>query len=223
MSDAYRMERDTMGEMRVPAEALYGAQTARAVENFPISGKRFPRSFIRALGLIKAAAARVNGRPDIEAAAEQVMEGRHDGDFVIDIFQTGSGTSTNMNANEVIGHLAGAHPNDDVNRGQSSNDVIPTAIHVAAAEAVTGRLVPAMRELQESLQRKAQQFHDIIKIGRTHLQDAVPIRMGQEFSGYARQLEAARERVESALPGICEVALGGTAVGTGLNAPSGFA
>jgi fumarate hydratase class II len=183
MTDSYRTERDTMGEMRVPAEALYGAQTARAMENFPISGKRFPRSFIRALGLIKSAAAKVNGRPDIVAAAEAVVEGRHDDQFAIDIFQTGSGTSTNMNANEVIGHLAGAHPNDEVNRGQSSNDAIPTALHIAAAEAVTARLLPAMRQLQQSLERKAEQFHDIVKIGRTHLQDAVPIRMGQEFSG----------------------------------------
>ena len=212
-----------MGEMRVPAEALYGAQTARAMENFPISGKRFPRSFIRALGLIKSAAAKVNGRPDIVAAAEAVVEGRHDDQFAIDIFQTGSGTSTNMNANEVIGHLAGAHPNDEVNRGQSSNDAIPTALHIAAAEAVTARLLPAMRQLQQSLKGKAAQFHDIVKIGRTHLQDAVPIRMGQEFSGYARQVEAARERVEAALPGIYELPLGGTAVGTGLNAPPGFA
>jgi len=212
-----------MGEMRVPAEALYGAQTARAIENFPISGLRFPRSFIRALGLIKSAAAKVNGRPEIEAAAEQVVEGRHDGQFAVDIFQTGSGTSTNMNANEVIGRLAGAHPNDDVNRGQSSNDVIPTAMHLAAAEAVNARLIPAMTQLRESLDGKAAQFHDIIKIGRTHLQDAVPIRMGQEFSGYARQVEMARQRVGLALPDIYELPLGGTAVGTGLNAPPGFA
>jgi fumarate hydratase, class II len=223
MSDSYRIERDTMGEMRVPADALYGAQTARALENFPISGQRFPRSFIRALGLIKSAAAKVNGRPDIEAAAEAVVEGRHDGEFAVDIFQTGSGTSTNMNANEVIGHLSGAHPNDDVNRGQSSNDAIPAAMHIASAEAVTARLLPAVRQLQASLERKAAQFHDIVKIGRTHLQDAVPIRMGQEFSGYARQVEAARERVAAALPGIYELPLGGTAVGTGLNAPPGFA
>jgi fumarate hydratase class II len=223
MTDSHRIERDTMGEMRVPAGALYGAQTARAIENFPISGKRFPRSFIRALGLIKSAAVKVNGRPDIVAAAEAVVEGRHDDQFAIDIYQTGSGTSTNMNANEVIGHLAGAHPNDDVNRGQSSNDAIPSALHIAAAEAVTGRLLPVMRKLQQSLERKAAEFHDIVKIGRTHLQDAVPIRMGQEFNGYARQVEAARERVEAALPGIYELPLGGTAVGTGLNAPPGFA
>src|SRR5437764_701901 len=219
----YRVERDTMGDMRVPVDALYGAQTARAVENFPISGRRFPRSFIRALGLIKSAAAKVNGRPEIEQAAEEVVAGRHEEQFAVDIFQTGSGTSTNMNANEVIGRLAGAHPNDDVNRGQSSNDVIPTAMHIAAAEVVTGRLLPEMRRLQESLARKAGEFWDVIKIGRTHLQDATPIRMGQEFSGYSRQVAAAAERVEIALRGIYELPLGGTAVGTGLNAPAGFA
>jgi fumarate hydratase, class II len=219
----FRTEHDTMGEMRVPADALYGAQTARAIENFPISGRRFPRSFLRALGLIKAAAAKVNGRPGIERAAEEVVEGRHDDQFPVDIFQTGSGTSTNMNANEVIGRLSGAHPNDDVNRGQSSNDAIPTAMHIAAAESVTARLLPAMRRLHASLARKAGEFHDVIKIGRTHLQDATPIRLGQEFGGYARQVEAAAERVELALRGIYELPLGGTAVGTGLNAPPGFA
>lgn len=232
MSDAFRIETDTMGEMRVPSAALYGAQTERAIENFPISGKRFPRSFIRALGLIKSAAAKVNGQlgelpadraAAIQAAADQVAEGRYDGDFPIDIFQTGSGTSTNMNANEVIGRLAGAHPNDAVNRGQSSNDVIPTALHIAAAEAVNARLLPAMQQLADSLARKAEGFHEIVKMGRTHLQDAVPIRMGQEFSGYARQVDAARERVEAALPGIYELPLGGTAVGTGLNATPEFA
>jgi fumarate hydratase, class II len=219
----YRIERDTMGEMRVPAEALYGAQTARAIENFPISGRGLPRSFIRALGLIKAAAAVVNGRPEIERAAMEVVDGRHDDQFAVDVFQTGSGTSTNMNANEVIGRLAGAHPNDDVNRGQSSNDAIPTALHIAAAEAVTGRLLPAMRQLRASLARKSEEFWDVVKIGRTHLQDATPIRLGQEFSGYARQVEASAERVTAALGGIYELPLGGTAVGTGLNAPPGFA
>jgi len=232
MSDAFRIETDTMGEMRVPSAALYGAQTERAIENFPISGKRFPRSFIRALGLIKSAAAKINGllgelpldrSAAIQVAADQVAEGQYDGDFPIDIFQTGSGTSTNMNANEVIGRLAGAHPNDAVNRGQSSNDVIPTALHIAAAEAVNARLLPAMQQLAGSLACKAEQFHEIVKMGRTHLQDAVPIRMGQEFSGYARQVEAARERVEAALPGIYELPLGGTAVGTGLNATPEFA
>src|SRR3954468_12045611 len=156
-----RLEKDTMGEMRVPADALYGAQTARAIENFPISGRPFPRSFIRALGLIKSAAAKVNGRADIEKAAEEVVEGRHDGQFAVDIFQTGSGTSTNMNANEVIGRLANAHPNDDVNRGQSSNDAIPTAMHVAAAESVHARLLPAMERLHASLARKAEEFADV--------------------------------------------------------------
>ena len=228
----YRIERDTMGEMRVPRDALYGAQTARAVENFPISRMRLQRPFLRALGLIKAAAAQVNGRMDqlpqdkaaaIEAAANEVASGRHDDAFVVDVFQTGSGTSTNMNANEVIGHLARAHPNDEVNRGQSSNDVIPTALHLAAVETVRGQLLPAMRDLQGALEAKAREFDDVIKIGRTHLQDAVPMRLGQEFSGYARQVEAARERMEAALPGMCELALGGTAVGTGLNAPEGFA
>jgi fumarate hydratase, class II len=232
MDEAYRTERDTMGEMRVPARALYGAQTARAIENFPISGRGLPRSFVRALGRIKKAAARVNARlgqmpeeraASIAGAAAEVEKGRHDAHFPLDIYQTGSGTSTNMNANEVIGRLAGAHPNDDVNRGQSSNDVIPTAMHVAAAEAVVNRLFPAMRQLAASLGGKAEEFHDIIKIGRTHLQDAVPVRMGQEFSGYTRQVEAARERIEAALPGIYELAVGGTAVGTGLNAPEGFA
>ena len=186
-------------------------QTARAIENFPISGKRFPRSFIRALGLIKSVAANINGRlghlplalaAAIETASEQIVEGRYDGEFAVDVFQTGSGTSTNMNANEVIGHLASAHPNDYVNRGQSSNDVFPAAMHIAVAESVVARLLPAMRQLRVSLERKSAEFHGIIKIGRTHLQDAGPIRMGQEFSGYARQVEMARERVEAALSGI---------------------
>jgi fumarate hydratase class II len=232
MGEAFRTETDTMGPMRVPEEALYGAQTARAVENFPISGRRMPRAFIRALGLIKSAAARVNVRmgnlPEdraaaIVAAAEEVAAGRYDAEFVVDVFQTGSGTSTNMNANEVIARLAKAHANDAVNRGQSSNDVIPSAMHIAAAEAVNQRLLPAMLGLERSLARKAAGFDDVLKIGRTHLQDAVPMRLGQEFSGYARQVEAARERVEAALPGIYELPLGGTAVGTGLNAPAGFA
>ncbi len=227
-----RVTHDTMGEMRVPANAAYGAQTARAIENLPISGLRFPRPFIRALGLIKKAAARVNGRlgrlpagkvSAIEAAAQKVADGAYDDQFVVDVYQTGSGTSTNMNANEVIGHLAGAHPNDHVNLGQSSNDVIPSAMHIAAAEETQQRLLPAVRSLQASFERKAREFHDLIKIGRTHLQDAVPMRMGQEFSGYARQAEAACERIEAALPGIHELALGGTAIGTGLNAAPGFA
>ena len=232
MRDQQRIEHDSMGQMAVPAEALYGAQTARAIENFPIGGRRFPRSFLRALALIKSAAAHVNGSlghlpaeraAAIGAAADQVAEGRHDGQFPVDIYQTGSGTSTNMNANEVIARLAGAHPNDDVNRGQSSNDVIPSAMHVAVAERVHGALLPAMEVLQASLERKSVAFHDVLKIGRTHLQDAVPMRMGQEFGGYAHQVRASRARVEAAMAGIYELPLGGTAVGTGLNAPPGFA
>ena len=232
MAEPFRTERDTMGEMRVPADALYGAQTARAIENFPISGLRFGRPFLHALGLIKSAAARVNGEQGhlsadraaaIERAAEEVAAGVHDAQFVVDIFQTGSGTSTNMNANEVIGHLAGAHPNDDVNRGQSSNDVFPSALHIAAAESVHGDLLPALDRLRQALARKADEFANVIKIGRTHLQDAVPMRLGQEFSGYARQVDAARERIAGAAGGMYELPLGGTAVGTGLNAPPGFA
>jgi fumarate hydratase, class II len=228
----YRIERDTMGEMRVPAEALYGAQTQRAVENFPISKLRFQRAFIRALGLIKSAAARVNGQlaelpaevaAAIEKAAEDVVAGKYDDQFVVDIFQTGSGTSTNMNANEVIGHLARAHPNDHVNRGQSSNDVIPSAIHIAAALLANEELMPAMEGLQASLRKKAEEFKSVIKIGRTHLQDAVPMLLGQEFSGYAAQVEQCIGRVRVALEGLDELPLGGTAVGTGLNAVPGFA
>ena len=228
----YRIEHDTMGEMRVPAAALYGAQTQRAVENFPISGLRFQRPFIRALGLIKSAAARVNGRldqlaPDVAAAIEKaalaVAAGDHDDQFVVDIFQTGSGTSTNMNANEVIGRLAGAHPNDQVNRGQSSNDVIPTAIHVSAAAMINEDLLPAMSELARALRGKSGDFREIVKMGRTHLQDAVPMTLGQEFSGYAAQVENCSARVTAALNGIYELPLGGTAVGTGLNAVPGYA
>jgi len=232
MGEAFRIEPDTMGEMRVPADALYGAQTARAVENFPISTLRFPRAFIRALALIKSTAARVNGERGfvnfekakaIERTAEEVLAGAHDAQFVVDVFQTGSGTSTNMNANEVIGRLAGAHPNDEVNRGQSSNDVIPSAMHIAAAESIRQNLMPAIDRLDASLAKKAGEFTGVIKIGRTHLQDAVPMRLGQEFSGYAQQVAASRERIESAVAGIYELALGGTAVGTGLNAEPGFA
>ena len=236
----FRQERDTMGAMRVPAEALYGAQTQRAVENFSISKMRLQRSFLRALGLIKSAAAAANVRAgtlraDIGAAiakaAEQVTEGRHDAEFVVDVFQTGSGTSTNMNANEVIANLAmrqfapgiEIHPNDHVNRSQSSNDVIPSAMHVAAAQTVTDRLLPSVERLRSQLSRKAAEFDDVIKIGRTHLQDAVPMRLGQEFGGYARQVELSMRRVYQALEGIYELPIGGTAVGTGLNAPPGFA
>jgi fumarate hydratase class II len=233
-----RSERDSMGEMRVPEGALYGAETARAVENFPISGTRFPRPFLRALGLIKSAAARANreqGALDadiagaIERAAEEVAAGTHDAEFVVDIYQTGSGTSTNMNANEVIAHLAmrslgrTVHPNDHVNRSQSSNDVIPAAIHVAAAEETSRELLPAIAELAGALNGKAAEFDDIVKIGRTHLQDAVPVRLGQEFGGYARQVQASGERIKAALEWIWELPLGGTAVGTGLNVAPGFA
>ncbi|MCL4850890.1 MAG: class II fumarate hydratase [Bryobacteraceae bacterium] len=232
MGQSFRVEHDTMGEMRVPENALYGAQTQRAVENFPISRLRFTRPFIRALGLIKSAAARVNGElceipkeeaARIAAAADRVAAGEFDAEFVIDIFQTGSGTSTNMNANEVIARLASAHPNDHVNRGQSSNDVIPTAIHVAAAELVHKQLLPSLRHLYTHLAAKSVEFNDVLKIGRTHLQDAVPMRMGQEFGGYARQVELSIERISAAVVGIYELALGGTAVGTGLNAHPKFA
>jgi fumarate hydratase class II len=233
-----RIEHDSMGAMPVPADVSYGAQTARAVENFRISGLRLQRPFIRALGIIKAAAARVNGihgwvdlavANAIEHVAMEVVEGRHDTQFVVDVFQTGSGTSTNMNANEVIAHLAGmavqaeVHPNDDVNRGQSSNDVFPSAMHIAAVETVTHRLLSALDLLARELSRKSREFHDVIKIGRTHLQDAVPMRMGQEFSGYAQQVRNAVDRISFALEGLYELPLGGTAVGTGLNAPTGFA
>ena len=229
---SYRMERDSMGEMSVPRDSLYGAQTARAIENFPISSLRFPRSFLKALALIKAMAARVNGRigalpkgkaAAMESAAFAVAEGKYDDQFVLDVFQTGSGTSTNMNANEVIGRLANANPNDDVNRGQSSNDVIPTALNLAAIAEITGVLLPAMQTLVLTLSDKASEFDHIVKIGRTHLQDAVPMRLGQEFGGYARQVELAGERIVAALAGMYELPMGGTAVGTGLNAPSGFA
>jgi fumarate hydratase class II len=233
-----RVEHDSMGAMAVPAAALYGAQTARAVENFPIGGLRLQRPFIRALGIVKAAAAHVNGVHGwvrlpialaIQQAAKEVVEGHHDAQFVVDVFQTGSGTSTNMNANEVIAHLAAmatgeeVHPNDDVNRGQSSNDVFPSAIHISAVETVTHRLLSALDLLDRELSRKAREFHDVIKIGRTHLQDAVPMRMGQEFGGYAQQAKNAIARISSALEGLYELPLGGTAVGTGLNAPAGFA
>ena len=208
------------GSLRAPSTARRPPARSRTSRS---AAAAFRGPFIRALGLIKSAAAKVNDLPAVERAAEEVVEGRHDAQFVVDVFQTGSGTSTNMNANEVIARLAGAHPNDDVNRGQSSNDVIPTALHIAAAETVTALLLPAMRRLEGSLTRKAEQFHDVIKIGRTHLQDAIPMRLGQEFSGYARQVGASIGRIEAALPGIYELPLGGTAVGTGLNAPPGFA
>jgi fumarate hydratase class II len=232
-----------MGEMRVPAGALYGAQTQRAVENFPISSLRFPREFIRAIGLIKLAAARANmdlrlleRKPGdtIVRAAQEVIDGRLDQHFVVDIFQTGSGTSTNMNANEVIsnraiqilGGVVGSrkpvHPNDHVNMGQSSNDVIPTAIHVAALESIERGLIPAFRKLQRGLTAKAKAFDSIVKIGRTHLQDATPIRLGQEFGGYARQIQLSILRLEQLRDTLGELPLGGTAVGTGINTHPGF-
>ena len=232
-----RTERDTMGEMTLPADALWGATTQRAVENFPISGEPLPAEVIRALGMVKLAAARVNLRlglvdPSIagaiEAAAEQVVRGEHDREFPIDVFQTGSGTSSNMNANEVIGTLATralgskVHPNDHVNLGQSSNDVVPTVLHVAAVIAIEEQLLPALRYLSAALTAKAVEFDGIVKIGRTHLMDAVPIRLGQEFGGWARQVALAAERVEATLPGLRELAIGGTAVGTGLNTHAEF-
>ena len=239
----YRIERDSLGELKVPADAYYGAQTQRAVENFPISGVRFPRVFIRALGAIKHAAAEANlelGLLDEERAkailqaAEEVIEGQLDDQFVLDVFQTGSGTSTNMNANEVIAGRANeiltgrrggkepVHPNDHVNKGQSSNDTIPTAIHVSAAVALHEVLLPALRELRDALVEKAEEWDGIVKIGRTHLMDATPIRLGQEASGWARQVELSIERLESVLPRLYELAQGGTAVGTGLNTHPDF-
>ena len=234
----YRIETDSLGEVRVPADALYGAQTQRAAENFPISGLRFPRAFIQALGMVKYAAARANGalamlseeKTDaIAAAAEQVMDGQHDDQFVLDIFQTGSGTSTNMNANEVIATLASkalggqdVHPNDDVNKSQSSNDVIPTAMHVAARTTIEQALLPALERLNASLANKAAAFDDVVKSGRTHLMDATPIRLGQEFGGYAAQVAQGARRLRSASAELEELALGGTATGTGINRPAAF-
>lgn len=232
-----RIERDTMGEVPVPADAYYGVQTARAIENFPISSMRMPRSVIRAMGLIKRAAAAVNHslglleqRPAdaIARAAMEVVDGKLDNQFPVDVFQTGSGTSTNMNTNEVISNratelLGGArgsklvHPNDHVNLGQSSNDVIPTAIHIAASETIQHQLLPALTRLHRALNQKANDFDTVVKIGRTHLQDATPVRLGQEFGGYARQVELGIARVKRAQEALSEVALGGTAVGTGLN------
>lgn len=238
-----RDERDSMGEMSVPAAAYYGAQTRRAELNFEISPLRLPRSMIRALGIIKLCAARVNrqlelldpklAEPIIQAATE-VSEGAHDTQFVVDVFQTGSGTSSNMNVNEVIagranellgkgrGGKSPVHPNDHVNMGQSSNDVIPTAIHLAAHEAISRRLIPALERLCEALEAKSDQFDEIVKIGRTHLQDAVPIRLGQEFSGYAAQVAHGVARLHDALHRLAELPIGGTAVGTGINTHSDF-
>ena len=232
----YRIEHDTMGEVRVPIDALWRAQTQRAVENFPISFRPLERTQIRALGLLKGACAQVNkdlGLLDAEkadaiiAAAGEIADGLHDDQFPIDVFQTGSGTSSNMNANEVIASIAAAngvtvHPNDDVNMSQSSNDTFPTATHIAATEAAVRHLIPALEVLHESLADKARQWRTVVKSGRTHLMDAVPVTLGQEFGGYARQVEAGIERVKATLPRLGELAIGGTAVGTGLNAPDGF-
>ncbi len=239
MSD-FRIEKDSLGEVKVPADALYGAQTQRAVENFPVSGIRFPRVFIRSLGLIKAIAAEVNaglGLLDariaqaIHQAALEVADGAWDDQFPLDVFQTGSGTSTNMNANEVIATRAGQilgdadtkiHPNNHVNMGQSSNDVIPATIHVSACIAVTEALLPAFRHLHSMLKRRESEFHGIVKTGRTHLMDAMPVTLGQEIGGWAYQVEQSIERIEATLPRLHRLAIGGTAVGTGINAPKDF-
>jgi fumarate hydratase class II len=235
-----RIERDSMGEVRVPADALYGAQTQRALENFAIEGPRFARVFIRALGLIKCAAAEVNGElgllePEladaVRRAAEEVADGQHDAHFPLVVYQTGSGTSTNMNANEVIarrasdilGRPGAIHPNDHVNLGQSSNDVIPTAIHVSAYLQVQELLLPALAELALALERRAKETKDVVKTGRTHLMDAMPLTLGQELGGWARQVRDGIERVDAALPRLARLALGGTAVGTGVNAHPEFA
>jgi len=241
---AYRIESDSMGDLRVPADRYYGAQTARSLINFKIGGDRFPREMIRALGILKKAAAATNEAlgslaPDkaalIEQAADDVVDGKLDEDFPLVVWQTGSGTQTNMNTNEVIANraieLAGGekgskhpvHPNDDVNMAQSSNDTFPTAMHIAAGEQLNHRLIPAVRGLRDTLQRKSDDYRDIIKIGRTHLMDAVPLTLGQEFSGYVQQLDNGLQRVSQSLDGIYELALGGTAVGTGLNTHRDFA
>ena len=235
----FRIEHDSLGEVRVPAEALWAAQTQRAIENFPISGQALPSSLIRALALIKAAAAQANAGlgviseeqgTAIHDAAQQIVAGGHAEQFPIDVFQTGSGTSTNMNANEVIATLANRdhpglaiHPNDHVNASQSSNDTFPTAMHIAAAVAVSDELIPALNQLGEALAAKSVEFADMVKSGRTHLMDATPVTLGQEFGGYAATVRLAVERLDSVLPRVLAVPLGGTAVGTGLNMPAGFA
>ncbi|MFI0814657.1 class II fumarate hydratase [Streptomyces sp. NPDC021098] len=235
--ESYRTEHDSMGEVKVPAHAKWRAQTQRAVENFPISGQRLERAHIEALARIKAAAAVVNAELGVveedlaaaiaEAAAE-VAEGRWDDHFPVDVFQTGSGTSSNMNTNEVLATLASerlgrpVHPNDHVNASQSSNDVFPSSIHVAATAAVTADLIPALDHLAEALERKAEEFAEVVKAGRTHLMDATPVTLGQEFGGYAAQVRYGVERLRAALPRLAELPLGGTAVGTGINTPPGF-
>ncbi|MEM8487716.1 MAG: class II fumarate hydratase [Bacteroidota bacterium] len=239
---SYRIEKDSLGEVKVPADAKYGAQTQRAADNFPISGIRFPRRFIEALGIIKQAAALSNhklGLLDddnmrvIVESAQQVIDGELDGEFVLDIFQTGSGTSTNMNTNEVISNVATeklggergsklVHPNDHVNMSQSSNDVIPTAMHVSARMAIEDELIPSLERFHAALQEKAEAFDDVLKSGRTHLMDATPVRLGQEFGGYAAQIQYGIRRLQIASSELCELALGGTATGTGINRPMMF-
>src|ERR1700754_498274 len=232
----FRIEHDTMGEVKVPADALWRAQTQRAVENFPISGRGLERAQIRALGLVKGAAARVNGRigvlsPEladaIAAAADEVAAGKHDAHFPVDVFQTGSGTSSNMNANEVIASVAAragveVHPNDHVNASQSSNDVFPTTIHLAATEAIGANVIPALEHLAATLRRRAAEWAEVVKAGRTHLMDAVPITLGQEAGGWATQAEYGAARLHDTLTRLGQLPIGGTAVGTGLNAPDGF-
>ena len=237
MSEDYRTEADSLGEMQVPADAYWGAQTQRAVENFPISGEAMDPRFVRALAVVKKSAARANrdlGLVDDEVAAaiveaaDEVVAGEHDDQFPVDVFQTGSGTSSNMNANEVIANRASetlgesigskaVHPNDDVNFGQSSNDVVPTAMHVAAVLALEDEVLPALTTLREALAEKEEAYADVVKTGRTHLQDATPVTLGQEFGGYRTQVEKGARRIENVLPHLRELALGGTAVGTGLN------
>lgn len=241
---AHRIEKDTFGPIEVPAERLWGAQTQRSLQNFDISGERQPKEIIRALAQIKRSSAVVNhllGLLDqrkaaaIVAAADEVLAGQHDDEFPLVVWQTGSGTQTNMNVNEVLANRASellggrrgegrlVHPNDDVNKSQSSNDVYPTAMHLAAVDAIRNRLTPSLTRLRETLAAKSAEFMDIVKIGRTHLQDATPLTLGQEFSGYVAQLEQADRHLHASLPHLCELALGGTAVGTGLNAPQGYA
>jgi fumarate hydratase class II len=242
--EGYRIERDSMGEVKVPRSAYWGAQTQRAVDNFPISGLRFSRRFIRAIGMLKGAAAVANvglGLLDkrignaIEKASLEIMEGKFDDQFVVDIFQTGSGTSTNMNANEVIanrtnellgekiGRRSPAHPNDHVNMGQSSNDVIPTCIHIAVLEEIEAELIPSLGELRDEFGKKREEFWGIVKIGRTHLQDATPLRLGQEFSGYESMVDNGIRRMEKTKDTLAKLAIGGTAVGTGINTHPQFA
>ncbi len=240
MSEEFRIEHDTMGEVKVPAQALYRAQTQRAVENFPISGSTLESAHIAALAQVKKAAARANEELEvldaarskaIQAAADSVIAGEHDGEFPIDVFQTGSGTSSNMNTNEVLATLATralegegieVHPNDHVNASQSSNDVFPTSVHVAVTSALVHDLTPAMEHLATSLEKKAKEFENVVKSGRTHLMDATPVTLGQEFGGYAAQVRYGIERIQASLPRVAEVPQGGTAVGTGINTPAGF-